>query len=80
MLRRMTAEARREAAQAVEDLLAVTAAADVRLPSVGVDWISASVTGVVLIDLGAARTDEVVKLVEVIRDGVRARREREAGA
>ncbi|MGW6913251.1 hypothetical protein ACWGB8_05420 [Kitasatospora sp. NPDC054939] len=69
----MTAEARREAAYAVEDLLATLAAAGVCLPSVGVDWISASATGVVLIDLGAAKTDEVVLLTAVLRDGVRAR-------
>jgi hypothetical protein len=75
-LRRLTAQTRREAADACDDLIATLAAADVKLPSVAVDWQSAATTGVVLIDLGAARPDVVVQLIDVIREGVRARRAR----
>ncbi|MGW2541681.1 hypothetical protein ACWC5I_12600 [Kitasatospora sp. NPDC001574] len=75
MLRRITAEDRSEAAEALGDLTATLAAAGTALPSTGIDWNCASVTGVVLIDLGAAPTSVVLKLVDVIRDGVRARRE-----
>ncbi|MFJ9697942.1 hypothetical protein [Kitasatospora sp. NPDC101183] len=75
-LRRLTARDRRKTADAYDDLLSTLAAADVKLPSVTVDWQSAAATGVALIDLGAARPDVVVRLVDVIRDGVRARRAR----
>ncbi|WP_327679615.1 hypothetical protein [Kitasatospora sp. NBC_00458] len=74
-LRNITADDRREAAEALGDLKATLAAAGTALPSTGIDWNCASVTGVVLIDLGAAPTSVVLKLVDVIRDGVRARRE-----
>ncbi|MEV6977667.1 hypothetical protein [Kitasatospora sp. NPDC093806] len=74
MLRKITAEDRREAAETLDDLKATLAAAGTALPSTGIDWHCASVTGVVLIDLGAAPTSVVIKLVDVIRDGVRARR------
>ncbi|MFE7561226.1 hypothetical protein [Kitasatospora sp. NPDC057500] len=74
MLRKITADDRRDAADALDDLRATLAAADAALPSTGIDWNCASVTGIVLIDLGAAPTFLVRKLTEVIRDGVRARR------
>ncbi|MFD0276997.1 hypothetical protein ACFVHB_24250 [Kitasatospora sp. NPDC127111] len=75
MLRRITADDRSEAASVLDDLKVALAAAGTELPSIGIDWNCASATGVVLIDLGAAPTSVVVKLIDVIRDGVRARRE-----
>ncbi|MFJ2861392.1 hypothetical protein [Kitasatospora sp. NPDC087314] len=75
MLRRITAEDRREAADALDDLKATLAYAGTQLPSPGIDWQCASVTGIVLIDLGAAPTSVVVQIVDVLRAGVRARRE-----
>ncbi|MFI9363954.1 hypothetical protein ACIG5E_23300 [Kitasatospora sp. NPDC053057] len=71
--RRLTTESRREAADAHDDLVATLAAADVKLPSIAVDWQCAATTGVALINLGAARPDVIVQLTDVIRDGVRAR-------
>ncbi|MGW2376120.1 hypothetical protein [Kitasatospora sp. NPDC001683] len=74
--RGLTAQRRREAADACDDLIATLTAADVKLPSVAVDWQCATTTGIVLIDLGAARPDVIVRLTDVLRDGVRARRAR----
>ncbi|WP_179852966.1 hypothetical protein [Streptomyces sp. 1331.2] len=37
----------------------------------GIDWRSAKATGVVLIDLGAARPDVIERLVVVLRRGMR---------
>ncbi|MFJ2808881.1 hypothetical protein [Kitasatospora sp. NPDC087271] len=75
MIRKITAEDRREAADALDDLKATLAYAGTQLPSPGIDWACASVTGIVLIDLGAAPTSVVVQIVDVLRAGVRARRE-----
>ncbi|MCG6494946.1 hypothetical protein [Kitasatospora sp. A2-31] len=75
ILRRITADDRREAASVLDDFKVALAAAGTELPSTGIDWNCASVTGVVLIDLGAAPVSVVTKLTDVIRDGVRARRE-----
>ncbi|MER7755725.1 hypothetical protein [Kitasatospora sp. NPDC097643] len=75
MLRKITAEDRREAADALDDLKATLAYAGTELPSLGIDWQCASVTGVVLIDLGAAPTSVVLKILDTLRAGVRARRE-----
>ncbi|WP_035845680.1 hypothetical protein [Kitasatospora azatica] len=69
-LARQLAYARREAADALDDLTAVLALAGVQLPSVGVDWRSGQVTGRFLIDLGAARPETVAKLTAVLRRGV----------
>ncbi|GAA1229779.1 hypothetical protein GCM10009665_20260 [Kitasatospora nipponensis] len=63
-------QARREAADALDDLTAVLALAGVPLPSVGVDWTHGRATGRFLIDLGAAGPDVVVKLTGVLRKGV----------
>lgn len=76
ILRRVTAEDRREAADALDDLKATLAYAGTQLPSPGIDWQCASVTGIVLIDLGAAPTSVVVQIVELLRLGVRAQRVR----
>ncbi|MFG2846534.1 hypothetical protein ACGF12_25650 [Kitasatospora sp. NPDC048296] len=75
MLRKITAEDRREAADALDDLKATLAYAGTQLPSPGIDWTCASATGVVLIDLGAAPTSVVRQIVDVLRLGVRAQRE-----
>ncbi|MFJ3788095.1 hypothetical protein [Kitasatospora sp. NPDC090091] len=79
ILRRITADDRREAASVLDDFKVTLAAAGTELPSTGIDWNCASVTGVVLIDLGAAPVSVVTKLTDVIRDGVRARRELHQG-
>ncbi|MFD5434148.1 hypothetical protein ACFWJ4_18580 [Kitasatospora sp. NPDC127067] len=71
MIGKITAEDRRTAADVLDDLQAVLNAADVKLPSLGIDWRSAKATGVVLIDLGAARPDVIERLVVVLRRGMR---------
>ncbi|MFI6443649.1 hypothetical protein [Kitasatospora sp. NPDC050543] len=68
-LRRLTAEDRSRAAAALDDLTDALDRAQVRLPSVAVDWRSANTTGVVLVDLGAARPDAIEALAAVIRRG-----------
>ncbi|GAB7183287.1 hypothetical protein ATKI12_3118 [Kitasatospora sp. Ki12] len=78
MLRKITAEDRREAADALDDLKATLAYAGAQLPSPGIDWKCASVTGIVLIDLGAAPTSVVRQIVDLLRAGVRAQREQAA--
>ncbi|MFD0348675.1 hypothetical protein ACFQ0M_26695 [Kitasatospora aburaviensis] len=75
ILRRITADDRREAASVLDDFKVALATAGTELPSTGIDWNCASVTGVILIDLGSAPVSVVTKLTDVIRDGVRARRE-----
>ncbi|WP_329565395.1 hypothetical protein [Kitasatospora sp. NBC_01266] len=69
-INRHTAEARRQAASALEDVTAILALANVLLPSVAVDWHSGQLTGTYLVDLGAARPDVVMALVAVLRAGV----------
>ncbi|WP_031067945.1 hypothetical protein [Streptomyces sp. NRRL WC-3742] len=76
ILRRITAEDRREAADALDDLKATLAYAGTQLPSPGIDWQCASVTGIVLIDLGAAPTSVILQIVDLLRLGVRAQRAR----
>ncbi|MEV8327232.1 hypothetical protein [Kitasatospora sp. NPDC056731] len=71
MIDKITAEDRRTAADILDDLQAVLHAAEVKLPSLGIDWLSAKATGVILIDLGAARPDVIERLVVVLRRGMR---------
>ncbi|MFE6054724.1 hypothetical protein ACFQ6N_28550 [Kitasatospora sp. NPDC056446] len=71
MIGKITAEDRRIAADVLDDLQAVLSAAEVKLPSLGIDWRSVKETGVLLIDLGAARPDVVERLVVVLRRGMR---------
>lgn len=77
-LSRVTAESRRAAADALDDLRAVLALAGIRLPSLGVDWRSGTRTGAFLVDLGAVRPDVALRLVELLREGLRHERERES--
>ncbi|KJS63787.1 hypothetical protein [Streptomyces rubellomurinus] len=67
MIDKITAEDRRIAAEILDDLQAVLYAAEVNLPSLGIDWRSAKATGVILIDLGAARPEIIERLVVVLR-------------
>ncbi|MBP0452967.1 MULTISPECIES: hypothetical protein [unclassified Kitasatospora] len=78
ILDRATAEQRREAALAVEDLIAVLALADAKLPSVEVDWEYGRLTGAYLINLGSARTAQILRITDLLRRGLR--HERVAGA
>ncbi|MFF3071714.1 hypothetical protein ACFVSN_36725 [Kitasatospora sp. NPDC057904] len=70
MLKRATAEQRREAALVADDLAAVLALGGAKLPSLEVDWYFGSRTGCYLISLGAARVDEVLRIVELLRKGL----------
>ncbi|MFE5583888.1 hypothetical protein [Kitasatospora sp. NPDC056531] len=71
MIDKITTEDRRIAADILDDLHVVLRAADVKLPSLGIDWRSAKATGVILIDLGAARPTVIERLVVVLRRGMR---------
>lgn len=71
MIDRIMAEDRRNAADILDDLQAVLHAAEVKLPSLGIDWRLVKDTGVVLIDLGSARPDVIERLVVVLRRGMR---------
>ncbi|MFJ2779365.1 hypothetical protein [Kitasatospora sp. NPDC087315] len=75
MLNRATAEYRREAAVAVEDLVAVLALGDAKLPSVEVDWDYGRLTGAYLINLGSARTAQIVRIADLLRKGLRYERQ-----
>ncbi|MEV7026864.1 hypothetical protein [Kitasatospora sp. NPDC093558] len=70
MLNRATADQRREAALVADDLAAVLALGDAKLPSLEVDWDFGRRTGCYLICLGAARIDEVERIVELLRKGL----------
>ncbi|MGW2253345.1 hypothetical protein ACWCXH_24565 [Kitasatospora sp. NPDC001660] len=70
MLNRATAEQRREAAGVADDLAAVLALGGAKLPSLEVDWDFGRRTGCYLISLGAARTAEVLRIVELLRKGL----------
>ncbi|MFF3114652.1 hypothetical protein ACFVSN_36390 [Kitasatospora sp. NPDC057904] len=70
MLDRATAEQRREAALVADDLAAVLALGGAKLPSLEVDWEYGRRTGCYLISLGAARTFDVVRIVELLRKGL----------
>ncbi|MER7845983.1 hypothetical protein ABTZ03_18755 [Kitasatospora sp. NPDC096077] len=68
---KITAEDRRNAADILDDLQTVLHAAEVKLPSLGIDWRLVKDTGVILIDLGAARPDVIERLVLILRRGMR---------
>ncbi|MFF1906072.1 hypothetical protein [Kitasatospora sp. NPDC058218] len=76
-LTRATVEQRRAAADALDDLRAVLALGGVALPSVGIDWQAGRATGDYRIDLGAVRPDVIVRLVELLRKGLRHERQEE---
>ncbi|MFC5664525.1 hypothetical protein ACFP3U_16215 [Kitasatospora misakiensis] len=78
VLDRAIAEQRREAAYAVEDLLAVLALAGANLPSVGVDWEYGRRTGCYLIDLGSARAAQIVRITDLLRAGLCHEREQKS--
>ncbi|MDH6109367.1 hypothetical protein P3T36_000139 [Kitasatospora sp. MAP12-15] len=67
-LGKIMAEKRKQAADALSELIAALASAGVVLPSAGVEWQSV-LTGEVLIDLGRARPDVITLLAKVIRAG-----------
>ncbi|MFB7473567.1 hypothetical protein [Kitasatospora sp. NPDC056184] len=71
ILNRATADQRRAAAYAVEDLTAVLALADAKLPSLEVDWDFGRRTGCYLISLGAARTEQIERIIDLLRKGLR---------
>ncbi|MEV7777332.1 hypothetical protein [Kitasatospora sp. NPDC088351] len=77
-LDRATADRRREAADALDDLLAVLTLADTRLPTVEVDWRHGRLTGTYLIRMGSASPDVINRVVELLRKGLRHEREAEA--
>ncbi|WP_280727794.1 hypothetical protein [Kitasatospora sp. MAA4] len=68
-LDRRTVEARQQVADALAELIAALELAGIVLPSLGVDWHSGKLTGVYLIDLGAARPDVILLLAKVVRVG-----------
>ncbi|MGK4580509.1 hypothetical protein [Kitasatospora sp. HPMI-4] len=57
---------------ALADLAGALTMAGIVLPSLGVDWRAARLSGVALIELGAARPDVVTRLATVIRRGARS--------
>ncbi|MER8185722.1 hypothetical protein [Kitasatospora sp. NPDC094015] len=69
IIERHTADSRREAAYALRELTRSLDAARVRLPSVGIDWRAARMSGTVLVELGAARPDVVVRLAAAVWAG-----------
>ncbi|MFD8751061.1 hypothetical protein ACFV0O_08765 [Kitasatospora sp. NPDC059577] len=74
VLSRVTAEQRRRVASVVEDLVSVLALGGVKLPSVAVDWEYGSRTGNYLVDLGSARPLELLRIVDLLRKGLRYER------
>ncbi|WP_035798720.1 hypothetical protein [Kitasatospora mediocidica] len=68
-LTKHTAEARQDAADALEELLDALRFSSVPLVSVAVDWHSAKFTGRYLIDLGATRPDVARRMAKVLRAG-----------
>ncbi|WP_405005020.1 hypothetical protein OHV13_12860 [Kitasatospora purpeofusca] len=68
-LRKITKQQRRKAKQACEALREVADAAGCPLPSLGVDSPSL-ITGESLVDLGRARPESVLNLVDVVRVGL----------
>ncbi|AUY47682.1 hypothetical protein [Streptomyces sp. CB01881] len=75
ILNRATAEQRRDAALAVEELTAVLALADAKLPSLEVDWDYGRLTGAYLINLGSARTAQVLRITDLLRKGLQHERQ-----
>ncbi|MFF0413562.1 hypothetical protein ACFYUY_24380 [Kitasatospora sp. NPDC004745] len=70
----MTADQRRQAADALDDLTTVLALGGVTLPSIEVDWEYGHRTGCYLIGLGSARAPEVLRIVDLLRKGLRYER------
>ncbi|MDH6110848.1 hypothetical protein P3T36_004422 [Kitasatospora sp. MAP12-15] len=67
-LGRAMANPRKEAADALAELVDALRAAGITLPSLAIDW-RAVCTGIVLVELGAARPDVIRRLAAVIRKG-----------
>ncbi|MFE6055854.1 hypothetical protein ACFQ6N_34350 [Kitasatospora sp. NPDC056446] len=74
MLSFATAERRRRAACVVEDLTAVLALAGVDSISLEVDWEYGRRTGEYLVDLGTARPSDLLRLLDLLRKGLRCER------
>ncbi|MFJ2810281.1 hypothetical protein [Kitasatospora sp. NPDC087271] len=74
MLSRVTADQRRQAADVLDDLTAVLALSGVTLPSIEVDWEHGRRTGCYLISLGCARPFELLRVVDLLRKGLRYER------
>ncbi|MDH6705882.1 MULTISPECIES: hypothetical protein [unclassified Kitasatospora] len=74
ILNRATADQRRDAADVVDDLTTVLALGGVKLPSVEVDWEHGRMTGCYLISLGSARPSELLRVVDLLRKGLRYER------
>ncbi|MER7765731.1 hypothetical protein [Kitasatospora sp. NPDC096140] len=74
VLSRATAEQRRQAAGVLDDLTTVLALGGVKLPSVEVDWEYGRLTGNYLIDLGPARPPDLLRVVDLLRKGLRYER------
>ncbi|MER7754418.1 hypothetical protein [Kitasatospora sp. NPDC097643] len=74
MLNRATAEQRRQAASVVDDLTTVLALGGVKLPSLEVDWACKKLTGCFLISLGSAPIGVVLRIVDLLRKGLRYER------
>lgn len=77
-LSRITAEQRREAADAVELLTDTLSDAKLKLPSVSVDWHPGRVTGTVLVELGRAPAHVVVGIATLLREGLTARAQQQS--
>ncbi|MFJ1935231.1 hypothetical protein ACIOGZ_21585 [Kitasatospora sp. NPDC088160] len=71
---RVTADQRRQAADVLDDLTAVLALGGVKLPSVEVDWEHGRRTGCYLIGLGCARPFALLRVVDLLRKGLRYER------
>ncbi|MER8102866.1 hypothetical protein [Kitasatospora sp. NPDC094016] len=74
MLSRVTADQRRQAADVLDDLTTVLALGGVTLPSVEVDWERGRLTGCYLVSLGSARAVELLRVVDLLRKGLRYER------
>ncbi|MEV7941127.1 hypothetical protein AB0O82_33995 [Kitasatospora sp. NPDC088264] len=74
MLSRATADQRRQAADVLDDLTTVLALGGVTLPSVEVDWEHGRRTGCYLISLGCARPSALLRVVDLLRKGLRYER------
>ncbi|MCG6495531.1 hypothetical protein [Kitasatospora sp. A2-31] len=72
VLTRVTEEQRREAAYALEDLVAVLALAGADLPNAEIDWRHGRMTGSYLIDLGCATPERVTRITDLLRKGLRS--------
>ncbi|GAB7188779.1 hypothetical protein ATKI12_8610 [Kitasatospora sp. Ki12] len=73
-LSRATAEQRRQAAAVLDDLTTVLTLGGVKLPSIEVDWEYGRLTGNFLIDLGPARPVDLLRVVDLLRKGLRYER------